>query len=119
MPTVSRKTMSKMDKVKLVILEKSKTSEQTAGASPKAKKKAKKNALVICRDESRFWITQKQFWQWFREKKILKTGDRPLTGKFVSRNEEKMIVLANTILNISCPNHLREAMEQRRLRKKQ
>lgn len=79
------------------------------------KKKQKRNALVVCRDRSRFWTTQKQFWQWVREGKLLKLSDGPLTGQFVSAHEEKMITLANTVLNLACPNHLREAMAQRKL----
>jgi hypothetical protein len=80
----------------------------------RALKKAKKNALVLCHDGSQFWTTQKQFWQWVREAKIVKSSDGPLTGKFINDDEEKLVVLANTILNISCPNHLREAMAQRK-----
>lgn len=77
-------------------------------------KKQKKNALILCRDSNRFWTTQKQFWQWVREGVVVKTADKPLTGGFVRENEEKMVVVANTVLNLSCPNHLREALSQRR-----
>lgn len=80
-------------------------------------KKQKKNALVWCRDNSQFWTTQKQFWQWVREVKIVKTSDGPLAGKFVHEHEEKLIVRANTVLNLSCPNHLREVMLQRKFAK--
>ena len=78
-------------------------------------KKQKKNALVICPDKNRFWTTQKQFWQWIREGVIVKTDDSPLTGNLVRENEDKMVVLANTVLNLTCPNHLHEALAQRRL----
>ena len=78
-------------------------------------KRQKKNAVVVCRDNSQFWTTQKQFWQWVREGKIVKTSDGPLAGQFVNENEEKYIVLANTVLNMSCPNHIREALAQRKL----
>ena len=88
-----------------------------SGNNPK-KKKAKKNALVLCHDGGQFWTTQKQFWQWAREKTIEKVGDNPLTGKFLEPNEEKDIILANTVLNISRPLHLREVMAQRKLKKK-
>ena len=77
-------------------------------------KKQKKNALVLCRDGNRFWTTQKQFWQWIREGIVVKSGDEPLKGSLVREDEEKMVVLANTVLNLSCPNHLREALFQRR-----
>ena len=76
-------------------------------------KKQKKNALVLCHDHSQFWTTQKQFWQWVRDGKIVKTSDGPLAGKFVHENEEKLVVMANTVLSLSCPNHLREVMHQR------
>jgi hypothetical protein len=80
-----------------------------------ARKKQKRNALIVCHDRSEFWTTQKQFWQWVREGVIVKTSDGPLAGQFVREDEEKMVVLANTVLNLSCPNHLREALAQRRL----
>ena len=83
-------------------------------AKKEKKKKKKKTALVVCRDRKEFWTTQKQFWQWVREAKIVKSSDGPLTGKFINDDEEKLVVLANTVLNISCPNHLREAMAQRK-----
>jgi len=79
------------------------------------KRKLKRNALVVTHDNSQFWTTQKQFWQWMREGVIVKTSDGPLTGHFVRENEEKMVLLANMILNLSCPNHLNEALSQRRI----
>jgi uncharacterized Zn finger protein len=78
------------------------------------KKQQKKNALVLCRDGGKFWTTQKQFWQWAKTGVVIKTGDKPLTGIFVREDEEKMVVIASTVLNLSCPNHLREAISQRR-----
>ena len=77
-------------------------------------KKQKKNALILCRDGNQFWTTQKQFWQWIREGVIVKNGDAPLNGSMVRIDEEKMVVIANTVLNLACPNHLREALSQRR-----
>lgn len=76
-------------------------------------KKRKKNALVVCRNKSQFWTTQKQFWQWAREGVLMKTGDNPLTGKFVKEDQEKMVTIANTVLNLNCINHLSEALLQR------
>jgi hypothetical protein len=83
----------------------------------KAKKKAKKKktALVICRDRKEFWTTQTQFWQWCREGVVTKTGDGPLTGRFVREHEELMVVFSNTVLNLAHPNHVREALMSRRL----
>lgn len=77
-------------------------------------KNKKKNALILCHDRNRFWTTQKQFWQWAREGVVVKIGDAPLTGQFVNEDHEKMIVRANTILNLACPNHLSEQLAQRR-----
>lgn len=48
----------------------------------------KKNALVIFDNGKEFWTTQNQFWQWVREKVIVKAGDNPLRGN-VLPNEEK------------------------------
>lgn len=76
--------------------------------------KRKRTALIICRDRKQFWTTQAQFWQWFREGVVIKLDDHPLTGSFVRENEELMVLLANTVLNLGHPNHLREALLARR-----
>jgi hypothetical protein len=81
----------------------------------KKKKKKKKTALVICRNRKQFWTTQTQFWQWAREGRLVKTQDNPLTGALRRENEELMVVLSNTILNLAHPNHLREALALRRV----
>ena len=81
----------------------------------KEKKKKKRTALIVCRDRKEFWTTQAQFWQWVREGVVVKTGDKPLEGNFVREDEEKMVVLSNTVLNLAHPNHLREALLSRRL----
>ena len=78
------------------------------------KKKKKKNALVICRDGKEFWTTQTQFWQWNRDRVIVKTGDSPLTGQFIRENEEYMVIISNTILNLKHPNHVSEILSARR-----
>lgn len=79
-----------------------------------AKKKKKKNALIICQDEKRFWTTQKQFWQWMRDGLLVKTADAPLTGTLQQKNVELFVVRSNTVLNLAHPNHLREAITARR-----
>ena len=79
------------------------------------KRKSKKTALVICRDNKQFWTTQSQFWQWVRERVVVKTADHPLTGSFRRDHEESMVVLCNTVLNLARPNHLREALLSRRV----
>jgi hypothetical protein len=78
-------------------------------------RRKKRTALIICRDRKQFWTTQTQFWQWFREGIVLKLGDQPLTGAFVRENEEMMVILQNTVLNLANPNHLREALSARRI----
>lgn len=80
----------------------------------KEKKKKKRTALIICRDRKQFWTTQAQFWQWVRDGIIVKTQDHPLTGTFLREHEESLVFLSNTVLNLSCPNHLREALASRR-----
>jgi hypothetical protein len=79
------------------------------------KRKARRTAMVVCRDQKSFWTTSAQFWQWVRDGVIVKTGDKPLAGRFVERNVELDVVLGNTVLNLSRPNHLREAMLSRRI----
>jgi hypothetical protein len=81
------------------------------------RKRRKHTALIVCRHAKPFWTTQAQFWQWVRERVILKIQDRPLTGVFVRDDEELMVVLSNTVLNLANPNHLHEALSSRRLRK--
>lgn len=80
------------------------------------KTKKRKTALVACHSGKQYWTTQEQFWQWVRGRKVVKTGDRPLSGRFVREHEESFVVLNNTVLNLAHPNHLREALASRRLR---
>ena len=77
-------------------------------------KEEKKNALICSQDGNNFWTTQNQFWQWVRERTVVKTGDAPLSGRFVRENEEYTVVISNTVLNIKHPNHLQEALSSRR-----
>jgi len=86
-----------------------------SSAKKKKEKKKKRTALVVCRDRKEFWTTQAQFWQWVREGVVVKTGDKPLEGNFVREGEELNVVLSNTVLNLSRPNHLREALLSRRI----
>ena len=86
-----------------------------ASAKKERKKKKKRTALVVCRDMKQFWTTQAQFWQWVRDGVVVKTGEKPLAGSFVQAAEELNVVLGNTVLNLSRPNHLREAMLSRRI----
>ena len=76
----------------------------------------KKNALVICRNGQQYWTTQDQFWQWVREKTVVRTGHNPLQGVFVRDNEESAVIISNTVLNLAHPNHLREALSSRKYR---
>jgi hypothetical protein len=78
------------------------------------RKKKKKTALVICADRKQFWTTQTQFWQWVRERVVVKVNDNPLTGQFLRENEELMVLISNTVLSLAAPNHLREALAARR-----
>ena len=89
--------------------------EVTLMSKKQEKKKKKRTALVMCRNGNQFWTTQTQFWQWFRDGVIVKTQDHPLTGAFLREHEELMVKLSNTVLNLACPNHLREALESRRV----
>jgi hypothetical protein len=86
-----------------------------SSAKRKAEKKKKRTAQVVCRDGKSFWTTQAQFWQWVRDGVVSKTGDKPLAGAFVREAEELNVILGNTVLNLSRPNHLREAMLARRM----
>ncbi len=81
----------------------------------KKKTKKKKTALVVCRTGKQFWTTQTQFWQWVREGVVVRTGNKPLTGRFLREHEESMILIRHTVLNLGNPNHLREALASRRL----
>ncbi len=85
-----------------------------AAAKKERRKKKKRTALVVSRDRKQFWTTQTQFWQWVREGVVVKVGDEPLTGNFVRENEETLVMLSNTVLNLAHPNHMREALLSRR-----
>ena len=93
------------------------TESRPPAAKKERKKKKKRTALVVCRDMKQFWTTQAQFWQWVREGVVQKTGDGPLSGKFLREHEELAVVLSNTVLNLGRPNHLREALLSRRMGK--
>jgi hypothetical protein len=86
-----------------------------SSAKRKAEKKKKRTALVVCRNGKEFWTTQAQFWQWVRDGVVVKTGEKPLAGDFLREAEELNVVLSNTVLNLSRPNHLREALLSRRI----
>ncbi len=86
-----------------------------SSAKKKVEKKKRRTAQVVCRDGKQFWTTQAQFWQWVRDGVVVKTGDKPLAGSFVHEAEELNVILGNTVLNLSRPNHLREAMLSRRV----
>ena len=89
--------------------------QQTIKKTARKKKRKKKTALVVCRDRKQFWTTQTQFWQWVREGVVIKTGDQPLSGLFKREHEELLVLLSNTVLNLACPNHMREALLSRRI----
>jgi hypothetical protein len=80
-------------------------------------KKGKCSARVICQDQSEFWTTQSQFWQWIREHKVVKLHDSPLTGMFTNQDEASLIVISNNIFNKKHRNHIAEALASRRLMK--
>jgi hypothetical protein len=80
----------------------------------KANRKRKRTALVICQNDSQFWTTQSQFWQWVRELKVKKVKDNPLTGRFMVADEDSMIVLSNIVLNRKNSNHISEVLASRR-----
>jgi hypothetical protein len=82
------------------------------------KKRKKKTALVVCRSGKQFWTTQTEFWRWVREQVLIKTQDHPLTGVFRREEEELLILISHTVLNLAAPNHLRESMHARRLIRK-
>lgn len=81
-------------------------------------KKRKRTARIICRNQNEYWTTQTQFWQWVRELKVIKLHHNPLTGVFVREDEESLVILSNTILNVAHPNHLRESLSSRRQMKR-
>lgn len=91
------------------------TKEEIKREKKKLKRK-KKNASVKCSNGREFWTTQDQFWQWVRDRVVVQTGNNPLSGEFVRENEELAVVIANTVLNLGHPNHLREALRSRKLR---
>jgi hypothetical protein len=110
---MNQNNSGKLKNGKLSQIEKQQLREKKRREKKKEKRK-KKNALVICQNGSQFWTTQNQFWQWVREKSLVKTGNNPLRGKLVKENEEYSVVISNTVLNLACPNHLQEALYSRK-----
>ena|GEM_PF-265447 len=90
-------------------------SRRLSVSAKKEKKRKKRTALVICHDGKQFWTTQTEFWQWVREQVVVKTKDNPLTGLFRREDEERLVLLNHTVLNLAAPNHLRESMLTRRM----
>ncbi len=88
--------------------------------SGKNQKKArrKRTALVICQNGNEFWTTQVEFWQWVRDRVVVKLQDQPLTGIFTHQDEELKVLKNHTVLNLGAPNHLREVMLSRHNGKK-
>lgn len=109
-------SLDKLEKKHLKKKEKKRLKKQKRKERKKLKRK-KKNALVLCHSGKQYWTTQDQFWQWFRDKVIVKTGDSPLTGRFVRKNEEYAVMISNTVLNLACPNHLRGVLEAKRYKR--
>ena len=84
-------------------------------SAKKEKTRKRRTALVLCRDGKQFWTTQTEFWQWVRERAVVKVSDYPLTGHFRHEDEERLVLLNHTVLNLAAPNHLRESMLARRM----
>lgn len=100
-----------------IALEKSTHMKEKNTNANKQKKAPKRNARIICQNKTEFWTTQKQFWQWVRDLKVVKLNDYPLTGAFAHPHEESMIVLCNMVLNGAHRNHVGEVLSSRRLMK--
>lgn len=85
----------------------------------KEKKKKKRTALVVCSSGKQFWTTQTEFWQWVRNRVVVKTQDYPLAGVFRHEHEENLVMLNHTVLNTMAPNHLLEViLAQRRAKQR-
>jgi len=69
------------------------------------KKKAKKNAKIVCASGGDFWTTQKQFWTWVREGLVDVTGQKPLTGRFGGKREKLLVMVRHVILDNANPIH--------------
>ncbi len=80
--------------------------------------RVKKTALIVCNNEKKFWITQKQFWNMVREGVVIQTGNQPLTGKFRGRDDQLLITLRHTVLNKATPIHTGEVLRSGRLKKR-
>lgn len=65
----------------------------------------KKNALVIFKDGKEYWTTQNQFWQWVRDKLIIKAGDNPLRGNFIVPNNTNTNQGKDKIPQLTNVNH--------------
>ncbi|HXG93800.1 MAG TPA: hypothetical protein VNN73_15755 [Blastocatellia bacterium] len=73
---------------------------------------AKKTARIICANDSVFWATQKQFWQWVRDGLVDVTGQNPLTGRFAGKRERLLVMVRHVILDNASPNHKQEVLDR-------
>lgn len=69
----------------------------------------KKNALVIFKDGKEYWTTQNQFWQWVREKLIIKAGDNPLRGNYIMPNKINTAHEKDKIPSLTSLNHTQQS----------
>jgi hypothetical protein len=76
-----------------------------------SKKRAKKNARIVCANDNEFWTTQKQFWTWVREGLVDVTGQRPLTGRFAGKRERLLVMVRHVILDNANPIHKQEVLD--------
>ena|SRR5215211_2392699 len=75
------------------------------------KKRAKKNARIVCANDNEFWTTQKQFWIWVREGLVDVTGQRPLTGRFAGKRERLLVLIRGVILDNANPIHKQSVLD--------
>lgn len=65
-----------------------------------------------------YWTTAAEFWSWQKQGLIVKTGDNPLTGVWVDNVPQRLVLIDHMILDRSCPSHLSEVLESRKVVRK-
>lgn len=78
----------------------------------------KKTALILCNNNKRYWIRQRQFWDLVRDGIVTQTGDQPLRGRFRGRDDQLLILINHVVFNLATPEHTSDVLHTGRVRKK-
>ena len=65
----------------------------------------RKSARIWVNGGKCYWVSAKQFWGWVLDGILVLKGENPLEGQYKGREEDLLVTLNRTILNVACPEH--------------